>query len=478
MLGFHMGPMAFLCFAVVIKASDTLGKIKIDHTSNEIGFADTSSTGDARGGGIAADDPPIVYGVSTSAFQYEGAWNADGKAPSIWDTWGHAGRIAGNDTGDYADDTYHRLADHVELVAGLGVGAYRFGLSWPRLVPLGDPGANATAASSTVIAKGVAFYNRLLDLLDASGIEPYVTIYHWDLPQALQTSVGGWLSPQLPAVFERYASLCFRLFGVRVKRWMTINEPWSIALGAYYEGTMAPGHAAGNATATAPYVAGHHLLLAHARAVAAYRALPAALRGGCGGGEGIGIVLNMNWYSPANPSDPTHCAAATRALTFQFGWFMDPITRGMYPQLMRARLGARLPAFSAQEAALLRGSFDWLGLNHYTTSVVEPLPPGMKLPYPPGYAYDQAVLPLPAADWPTPPPGGVAANGWPVVPWGLRKTLAWITANYSAPAIVVTENGYDPTTPRASRTSPRTSTPRRRRWPKTEPGSKGISCGA
>ena len=383
----------------------------------------------------------IIYGVSTSAFQYEGAWNADGKGASIWDEWGHAGRITAGDTGDFADDTYHRLAQHVDLVAGLGVGAYRFSLSWPRLVPLGDPGANATHSSSTVNPAGVRFYTTLLDLLDARGIEPYVTIYHWDLPQALQASLGGWLSPALPAVFERYAALCFRLFGHRVSRWMTVNEPWSVALGAYYQGTFAPGPANGtNATAWAPYLAGHHLLLAHARAVQAYRALDGSATGG-GGGE-IGIVLNTNWYAPANAGDPTHRAAATRALTFQFGWFMDPITTGTYPAAMRARVGARLPTFTAAEAALLRGSFDWIGLNHYTTSVVEPLPSGMHLPYPPGYAFDQAVLPLPTADWPTPPPGGVAANGWPVVPEGLRNTLAFVTHNYSAPPIVVTENGY------------------------------------
>ena len=201
----------------------------------------------------------FIWGGATSAYQIEGAWNADGKGPSIWDVFCMIpGKVHNGDTGEIACDHYHRIEEDIALMKQIGLKAYRFSISWPRILPAGRGAVNE---------KGIAFYNNLIDRLLEAGIEPWVTLYHWDLPAALEFEIGGWLGDEISDAFAAYAGVCFRHFGDRVKHWITINEPWVVAILGYGLGVFAPGRTSN----TAPYLAGHNLLTAHAKAVRLYR---------------------------------------------------------------------------------------------------------------------------------------------------------------------------------------------------------------
>ncbi|KAH9297383.1 hypothetical protein KI387_029065, partial [Taxus chinensis] len=212
----------------------------------------------------------FVFGVGSAAYQYEGAAREDGRGPSIWDTFSHTpGKVTDNSNGDVANDQYHRYKEDVKLLADLGVASYRFSISWSRIFPKGRGMVNK---------KGVAYYNNLIDELLKYGIQPFVTIYHWDLPQALHDEYGGFVSDKIVKDFTAYADTCFEAFGDRVKKWVTINELLSMSLYGYSTGTHAPGRCSksvGNCTAgnsaTEPYMVAHHLLLAHAATVKLYR---------------------------------------------------------------------------------------------------------------------------------------------------------------------------------------------------------------
>ncbi|KAL1529113.1 hypothetical protein AB1Y20_000073 [Prymnesium parvum] len=375
----------------------------------------------------------FVWGTGTAAYQIEGAWDEDGRGRSIWDTFSGAGGATPNpghevvgDTGDTACDHYHRYAEDVELMVELGLTNYRFSLAWPRLLPNGT-------LSGGVNQRGVDFYNRLIDALLAHGIQPYVTLYHWDLPEALQTAqLPGWLDPRLPAIFEEYATLCFRLFGDRVKFWTTFNEAWTFLVLGYGSGSKAPGRPYTD-IGSYPYRTGHHVLLAHARAVAAFRSDATLRRGGK-----IGITNNCDWNEPATAS-AADIAAAERANEWWLAWFADPIWLGDYPPSMRAKLGDRLPQFTAEEKALLKGSADFFGLNHYGSQFVtdSPTPAGYGNTTAFAYWADYEASAQHTAEMPK------AASAWLFsVPWGLRKLLRWVDRRYGRPPIYITENGW------------------------------------
>ncbi|MCB0534580.1 MAG: beta-glucosidase [Saprospiraceae bacterium] len=362
----------------------------------------------------------FIWGGATSAYQIEGAWNSDGKGPSIWDVFCMIpGKVHNGDTGAIACDHYHRMADDVALMQQIGLQAYRFSISWPRILPAGRGAINK---------QGIEFYNKLIDKLLEAGIEPWVTLYHWDLPAALEFEHGGWLSEATSDAFADYADVCFKNFGDRVKNWITINEAWVVAILGYGLGVFAPGRVSNSA----PYLAGHNLLKAHGKAVRRYREKYQSTQKGQ-----IGITNNCDWREPLTDSDADK-QAATRALEFFLAWFADPIYRGDYPESMKSRLGARLPSISATDRQLIQGSSDFFGLNHYTTMYAADASGGAV----PGNVYgngglseDQDVSLSISPDW------KLTDMQWAIVPWGCRKLLEWIAARYGNPPLYITENG-------------------------------------
>lgn len=363
----------------------------------------------------------FIWGAATSSYQIEGGWLEGGKGLSVWDVFSHTpGKTAGAATGDVACDHYHRFEEDVACMAEIGLQAYRFSIAWPRIQPAGYGTPNP---------EGLAFYSKLIDTLLDRGITPWVTLHHWDLPAALQFEHDGWLSPKMPDFFRDYAGICFEHFGDRVKHWITLNEPWVVAMLGYGQGLFAPGRI----STAEPYQAGHQLLRAHAKAVDLYRRTFQAQQGGV-----IGIANNCDWREPRTNSDEDR-AAAERAREFFLGWFADPIYRGDYPASMRARVADRLPAFSDEDRALLRGSSDFFGLNHYTTMYASHARPGEAVHAGAfgngGIAEDQDVVLAIDETWEQ------TAMGWAIVPWGCRKLLQWIDARYDHPSIILTENG-------------------------------------
>ncbi|KAL5651787.1 hypothetical protein ACJX0J_037245, partial [Zea mays] len=296
----------------------------------------------------------------------EGAWAEDGKKPSIWDTYTHSGYSIDRDTGDVAADQYHHYKEDVKLMHDMGLDAYRFSIAWSRLIPDGRGAVNP---------KGLEYYNSLIDELLRYGIQPHVTIYHFDLPQALQDEYNGLLSPRIIDDFTAYADVCFRSFGDRVKHWITVNEPNIEPIGGYDQGYLPPRRCSypfglgvtcthGNST-TEPYAVAHHLLLAHASAVSLYRRKYQGEQGGR-----IGLTLLAWWYEPATQK-PEDVEAAARANDFSLGWFMHPLVYGDYPPVMKRNVGARLPSLTARDSAMVRGSLDFVGINQYGAILVE-----------------------------------------------------------------------------------------------------------
>ncbi|MBE1495103.1 beta-glucosidase [Amycolatopsis lexingtonensis] len=341
--------------------------------------------------------PGFRWGVATAAFQIEGAWNADGKGPSNWDTRAHhAGGLAGGATGDVACDHYHRLTEDLDLMAGLGVGSYRFSVSWPRVQPAGHGRWNG---------RGLAFYDRLVDGLLARRIEPLLTVYHWDHPQPVEDA-GGWAARDTAARFADYAEGLAVRFGDRVRRWLTLNEPLSV-MHAELSGRPGP-----RARRHGLRVA-HHLMLGHGLAVPRLRAhAPDAA---------IGISLNLAGTTPATDR-PADLTAADRAEAYEDRLFLDPLLRGDYPHLDGR------PVIEADEAdrRLIAAPLDFVGVNWYAPARVAASAAGV---------FGYARVPFP----------DVRTNllGWPVAPEQLGALLAWLRADYpELPPIEITENGY------------------------------------
>jgi beta-glucosidase len=352
--------------------------------------------------------PRFLWGTATSAYQIEGSPVADGAGPSIWHRFAHTpGLIRDGSTGDIACDHYHRYRDDVALMRTLGTNAYRFSIAWSRLLPRGRGAVNPA---------GLDFYERLVDALLERGLEPLVTLYHWDLPAALD-DLGGWLNPDSAQWFADYAALVFRRLDSRVKLWTTLNEPWVVTDGGYLHGTLAPGH---RNRFEAP-LASHHLLRAHAHAVQRYRAE---------GRHRIGIVVNLEPKYPAS-DDPADRAATARADAYMNRQYLDPIFLGRYPDELTQVFGEAWPPWPADDVERLRQPIDFLGVNYYTRSVVR---------------FDPHAGLLQAA--PTIQPRATyTETGWEVYAPALTDTLVWVKERYGNPPLYVTENGaafFDP----------------------------------
>ncbi len=346
--------------------------------------------------------PGFLWGAATSAHQIEGSPLADGAGASIWHRFCHTpGRTLRGDTGDVACDHYRRWEEDIELMRGLGLGSYRLSLAWSRLLPQGR---------SRVNPKGLDFYARLIDRLLERGIKPSVTLYHWDLPAALDDR-GGWLNPDSVDWFAEYAEVAFRAFGDRVPMWTTINEPWVMVDAGYLHGVNAPGH---RNLFEAP-IAFHHILLAHAAAVRVYRS---------GWNEKIGLVVNLEPKDPASER-PEDLAAARRADVYNNLYPLDPVFLGRYPNGMDEVFGEGWPEFAPEEVARIREPMDFVGVNYYTRRVVR---------------HDDDALPSRVS--PVPVPGTITTEtGWEVHPSGLTRALLWLRERYGAIPLYVTENG-------------------------------------
>ncbi|KAH9330164.1 hypothetical protein KI387_002272, partial [Taxus chinensis] len=368
---------------------------------------------------------------------YEGAVKEDERGPSVWDTYSHKfGRVLDFSNADVAVDQYHRYDEDVQLMVDMGMDAYRFSISWSRIFPNG---------SGEINQAGVDHYNKLIDALLARGIEPYVTLYHWDLPQALEDAYNGWLDSKIVTDYVKFAETCFEKFGDRVKNWITFNEPHTFAIQGYDVGLQAPGRCsvllhlfctAGN-SATEPYLVGHHVLISHAKAVDIYRNRFKAKQSGR-----IGIALDVMWYEPASNSSED-IAATQRAQDFQFGWFMDPIFFGDYPGSMRERVGDRLPSFSSEESNLVKGSLDFVGVNHYTTYYATHNKTNIIGALLNDTLADSGAVTLPFRNG-SGAIGRRASSIWLyIVPTGLRSLMNYIKQRYGNPPVIITENGMD-----------------------------------
>lgn len=364
--------------------------------------------------------PDFVWGMATSSYQIEGAWLEGGKGLSIWDAFCHTpGRVHNSDTGDVACDHYHRFEEDVKLMADMGLRAYRFSLSWPRIQPAGQGKPNPD---------GIRFYSKLIDTLLAHNLTPWITLYHWDLPLALQIEHDGWLNPDLAKFFADYAAICFEAYGDRVKYWLTLNEPWCSAMLGHGLGIHAPGRKSRDE----PYLVGHTLLRAHALAVEKYRTQFQPHQHGK-----IAITNNCDWRKPLTGSEADKLAAQ-RAVEFFLAWFADPLYSGDYPAVMRQRLGDRLPHFTDAESDLLKNSADFFGLNHYSTMYAADAnssPSVAAVHDNGGMTEDQGVVLSSDPGWEK------TEMQWNIVPWGFRKLLQWIDARYGSPDIYITENG-------------------------------------
>ncbi|PON69726.1 Glycoside hydrolase [Parasponia andersonii] len=387
----------------------------------------------------ASFPPGFIFGTASSSYQYEGATKKDGRGPSIWDTYTHRypEKIKDGSNGDVATDEYHHYKEDVGIMKEMNLDAYRFSISWSRLLPNGK-------LSGGVNKEGIKYYNDLINELLANGLKPFVTLFHWDLPQALEDEYGGFLSPQIVEHFRDYAELCFKEFGDRVNNWITLNEPWSYAKSGYASGEFAPGRCSewqklnctGGDSGTEPYLVAHHLLLSHAAAVKLYREkYNKTSQKGL-----IGITLISHWFVPYSTATPDK-NAALRALDFMFGWFMDPLTNGEYPHSMRSLVGNRLPKFTKEETKLVKGSFDFLGLNYYTANYAANVPRPKNVENA-SYLTDARTSLTTTRNGV--PIGPKAASDWlRVYPVGFYNLLQYTKRKYKNPLIYITENGVD-----------------------------------
>uniref|UniRef100_A0A0C9QXL3 TSA: Wollemia nobilis Ref_Wollemi_Transcript_1304_1922 transcribed RNA sequence n=1 Tax=Wollemia nobilis TaxID=56998 RepID=A0A0C9QXL3_9CONI len=394
------------------------------------------STLQAKMNDLSRDDfpPGFIFGAGTSAYQVEGAAAEDGRKPSIWDPYTHAGKMLDGSTGDVAADQYHHYKEDVGLMFEMGLDAYRFSISWSRLIPDGRGAINP---------KGLEYYNALIDELIRHGIEPHITLYHFDFPQSLEDAYGGWLSPQIIEDFRAYAEVCFKEFGDRVKYWTTFNEPNAFPSLAYDIGWWPPercsypfgffGNCSDGNSTVEPYIVGHNLLLSHAAAVEIYREKFQAKQKGF-----IGITILGIWFVPLTNSSKD-ISATQRTFDFFNGWFVEPIVHGDYPSSMKEVVGSRLPTFTKQEREKLRGSYDFIGLNHYNTFYVYNLS-NHSATRQRDFLRDLGSNLTDVRNGI--PIGKRGPSGLPVVPWGMQALLEYFKQSYDNPPIIIYENGY------------------------------------
>lgn len=342
----------------------------------------------------------FVWGAATASYQIEGAWNEDGKGESIWDRFSHTpGKVLDGDTGDMACDHYHRWRDDIKLMKSLGIKAYRFSIAWPRILPGG---------SGKINEAGIEYYSQLVDGLLELGIEPYATLYHWDLPQA-QQDMGGWADRRAVDAFTAYVDITTRALGDRVKNWITLNEPWVSAFVGYRDGIHAPGHTDLNEA----LAASHHLLLSHGRSLPVIRANVK--------NANVGITLNLTPQMPASQS-----LADRQAAFWVDGYinrfFLDPLTGRGYPEDIVKSFGSTMPFVQTGDMEEIAAPVDFLGINYYTRNIARGPEKGNQ---------PQTVF-----------REGVATEmDWEVYPRGLYNLLGRVHFEYGFPAIYITENG-------------------------------------
>ncbi|VVB03649.1 unnamed protein product [Arabis nemorensis] len=353
-----------------------------------------------RSEGYSRNDFPkdFAFGSATSAYQWEGAAYEDGRKPSIWDTFAHS---LGENNGDTACDGYHKYKEDVQLMVETGLNAFRFSISWSRLIPNGRGPINP---------KGLQFYKNFIHELVTHGIEPHVTLFHYDLPQSLEDEYGGWISRRIIKDFTAYADVCFREFGNKVKFWNTVNEANIFTIGGYNDGLTAPGRCSNNClsgnSSTEPYIVAHNVLLAHASASRLYKKKYKDMQGGSVGFSIFGIG-----FSPSTNSKDDEISVQ-RARDFYFGWMLRPLIFGDYPDSMKQTVGSRLPVFTEEESQLVKGSADFVGLIHYLTSTVTNTKPKFS-----GF------------------PDFNTDVGYDVAPWAMEGVLEYIKQSYGNPPL-------------------------------------------
>lgn len=355
---------------------------------------------------IKAFPPRFSWGAATASYQIEGATHEDGRGSSIWDDFAATpGKVYQHENGDVAADHYHRVDEDTDLMAQLGLSAYRFSIAWPRILPEGR---------GTINPAGLDFYDRLVDTLLAKGIQPFATLYHWDLPSTLQQA-GGWLNRDTASAFADYAELVAQRLGDRVASWITLNEPWCSAYLGYGNGQHAPGLKDRQAAITAA----HHLLLGHGLAVPRIKAHLAE-------GAQVGITLNLTQVYAADERPETLRDVAL-ADAFSNGWFLDPLLRGHYPAQLFENLALAEPPIQEGDLATISTPIDFLGVNCYSRQLIrgseqQPLADRCA-----------SVVPVPSACY--------TEMAWEIYPQGLRDLLIHLHRDYAVPALYVTENG-------------------------------------
>ncbi|CAM9482036.1 unnamed protein product, partial [Heterosigma akashiwo] len=381
----------------------------------------------------------FIFGTATAAYQVEGAYDEDGRGMSVWDTFSQTpGKVYNNENGNIADDQYHRIEDDIKILQALGVQAYRLSISWTRVLPTGRAPANAA---------GLAYYHRVFDLLQEAGIAPYVTLFHWDTPQALDDEYGamrrGWscvgLVGKLPSTSPSASSK--NCFPCSHDPWLFSSAPPPCRSVVGWRRSV-PG--VGSPERRSPYLVAHNMLLAHAAAVHLYRQSYQAEQGGQ-----IGIVLNIDHIVPMNPASELvrrHCCSTIFTIVFQFAWYADPLHFGAYPAVMCELLGDRLPTFTAEQSKRLAGSFDFIGMNHYTSyyATYKPLSITGKgfnwfdwwdSEVMSAFGHDQTPLTFDLI-------GPASASPWLFVyPEGISASLLWAAARYPGTDWYITENG-------------------------------------
>ncbi|MDQ0777048.1 beta-glucosidase [Streptomyces aurantiacus] len=371
--------------------------------------------------------PAFLWGAATSAYQIEGAVREDGRTPSIWDTFSHTpGKTAGGETGDIANDHYHRYRDDVAMMADLGLTAYRFSVSWSRVQPTGRGPA---------VQRGLDFYRRLVDELLSHGIKPALTLYHWDLPQELEDA-GGWPERETALRFAEYAGIVGEALGDRVEQWITLNEPWCSAFLGYGSGVHAPGRTDPEASLRAA----HHLNLAHGLGTTALRAaMPAR--------NSIAVSLNSAVVRPLT-QDPADVAAARRIDDLASGIFHGPMLHGAYPETLFAATAPVTDWSYVQDGdlALIKQPLDALGLNYYTPTLVSAAPADGSGPRADGHGSSESS-PWPGVDDVAfhQTPGERTEMGWTIDPTGLQDLLMRYAREVPGLPLYITENGaaYD-----------------------------------
>ncbi|CAN7055847.1 unnamed protein product [Brassica oleracea var. botrytis] len=378
----------------------------------------------------------FLFGTATAAYQVEGAVNETCRGPSLWDIYcKRYPERCNNDNGDVAVDFFHRYKEDIQLMKNLNTDAFRLSIAWSRIFPHGRKEKGVSQA-------GVQFYHDLIDELLRNGIIPFVTVFHWDIPQDLEDEYGGFLSDNIVKDFREYADFVFQEYGGKVKHWITFNEPWVYSHAGYDIGKKAPGRCStyvnpkcqDGRSGYEAYLVSHNLLNSHAEAVEAFRKCEK-----CKGGK-IGIAHSPAWFEPHDFDDSQDGASIDRALDFMMGWHLDTTTFGDYPQIMKDIVGHRLPKFTNAQKAKLKDSTDFVGLNYYTSKFSNHLekPDYSK----PRWMQDSLI------SWETKNVQNYSIGSQPftaamnVYSKGLRNLLKYIKDKYANPEIMIMENGY------------------------------------